>query len=201
MKPARTVILLAIAAVCSFIAWKKIFNPPGPRPWCQRAFAAAFEQWFMENSNTNGEGVYPNSEGRGRESIAQFGKFTKCGDMIYKDYGYVPGLRESDPKDLVLMYMKQKTRHTWHGDHSPTIFTKEKWMVLGPHIHEDNSYIKKDGKEISNPEYCPEGGRLEETAVFKERLVRTLEFLKENNRPCWETVTMEHTAFLNSIAE
>ena len=46
-----------------------------------------------------------------------------------------------------------------------------------------------------------EGGRLEETAQFKDRLERTLEFLEANNRPHWETVVREHTAFLSSLED
>jgi hypothetical protein len=58
-------------------------------------------------------------------------------------------------------------------------------MVIGPEFEFD----------------LPEGGRLEETHAFKIRLLRTLQFLKENNRPYWTSAEREHTAFLASVGE
>jgi hypothetical protein len=108
-----------------------------------------------------------------------------------KAYGYVPGLADNDPPDLVLMYLKQKTRRTWNGDHSATVFREKKWMVIGP------DFLSHGG----SGDDLPEGGWLEDNEGFKRRLQKTLDFLKKNDRPYWQAVVKEHSAFLKTIAE
>ena len=183
---AVVVIALIVVAVMRF--------PTGPRPWCQKQFDSALIQWMMADGQTNwqhGAGIYPNAAGGERESIALFAAYVKGGDRIAEDYGYVPGLRESDPQDLVLMYMKRKTRHGWHGDHSPTVFTESRWMVIAP----GSVY------ELDSPDKCAEGGRLERTPVFKHRLQKTLDFLQKHSRPFHAKVVQEHSVFQESVEE
>jgi len=122
---ALVVIALSVIAVISL--------PTGSRPWCQKQFDPALIQWMMADGQTNWQqraGTYPNAEGREKESIALFGAYVKGGDRIGEDYGYVPGLCESDRDDLVLMYMKRRTRYRdgWvdgYEDECVQIFTKE----------------------------------------------------------------------------
>ena len=178
-------IVIAAAAVCLLVVVFMIRSPSDPLFYCQKQFDSAFEQWKM----TNGTDVYPNIEGDSRKSFAPIGAYLRGGNTLMDHYGYVAGLAYDDPSDLVLMYLKKKTRRTWNGDHSATIFTEPKWMVLGSHVWSGD---EREG---------PEGGILETTVEFKRRLRRTLEFLKENNRPNWEKVVEEHTAFLESIDE
>jgi hypothetical protein len=124
---------------------------------------------------------YPNVRG---DSLASLAILEQYFSGSLKEYAYVPGLRPDDPKDLVLMSLRSKTRFDWHGDRSATIFTPKRWMVLPPGITE--------GK-------CTEGGELLETSEFARRLRRTLEFLKEQQRPHWHEIVTEQTKFLQSL--
>ena len=186
-KRAITWVLVAVGISCVLVVGFMLRFPPGPCPWCHKMFDAALEQWKMAHGNTH---THPNINGEELPSIAEFAAYVKDPHLVSRDYGYIPGLRDGDPDDLILMYMRKKTRHTWHGDHSASILTKPKWMVLGPQV------INLD--EIDQ---CPEGGRLLSTDEFTDLIRKTLDFLKENDRPNWETVTKEHTVFLKSIKE
>jgi hypothetical protein len=104
-------------------------------------------------------------------------------------------------QDLIDNCLRKKTRRHWNGDYSGTIFTKPKWMVIAPGFLYENSHLTKGDDLRINPEYCAEGGRLEETSVFKKRLQKTLDFVRDNNRPFWTNIVKEHTDFLNSIEE
>ena len=137
-------------------------------------------QWAIETGHTND---YPNVNGNGHASLSIIEPFM---DARIHQYGYVPGLHHDDPNDLVLMYMKEKTRHSWHGDRDNSIFSPPKWMVLSPDILAGSA---------------GEGGALVETPEFKRRLQLTVIFLKENQRPDWQTVADEQTKFLNSIKQ
>jgi hypothetical protein len=91
--------------------------PPGPRPLCHRAFEGAFQEWMLASGNTKS---YPNVDGKGTASLALIQRY--FGDEI-QEYGCVPGLRRKDPDNLVFMYLKKKTRHSWHADTRATFFT------------------------------------------------------------------------------
>jgi hypothetical protein len=84
------------------------------------------------------------------------------------------------------MYLKQKTRYTWHAE-TQSIFTPRRWMVISPAIISGGT--------------CPEGGELLDTPEFKKRLEMTVAFLKENQRPYWQAVAKEQSEFLKSIQE
>ena len=153
----------------------------GPRPLCHRALDGAFQQWMLETGHTN---TFPNANGIGSNSLVMIEPF------FAKDiqrYGYVPGLRDDDPKDLVLMYLRTQTHYTWHGDTEHTIFSPRHWMVLSP-------WIVGEGT-------CPEGGDLLDTQEFKRRLLLTLRFLQAQERPYWQVVTNEQMEFLKSISD
>lgn len=155
--------------------------PPGPRPDCNRAIEGTLQMWSLDHGRTN---TYPNAGGDGDKSLAELKKY--FGNGLEK-YGYMPGLRFDDPPNLVLMYLKQKTRHTWHADVNHSIFTRPRWYAISPAI--------MDGASAE----FPEGGRLLETAEFKARLLNTVAFLKEHQRPNWQTVANETSNFLASI--
>lgn len=180
-KRAIRITLIAVAILCILVVGFRLRYPSDPLTLCQKVLDGGFEQCKMEN----GTNAYPNVEGNSKKSFASAGQYMWHWEEYYAKYGYVPGLKDDDPSDLVLMYLKKKTRRTWNGDFSGSILREPKWMVIGPDFGYD----------------LPEGGRLEETSVFKTRLQRTLDFLKENERPHWETVVKEHTEFLNSIGE
>lgn len=165
-----------VAAYLLFLVWS---GPPGPRFVCHRGVVAAFEQWKLV---TAGGGWYPNVEGSSARSLAAIAPYVKEG---MSDYRYVPGLKEDDPADLILMYVREPTRRKWHGD-ARWYRLEKRWVVLNPQT--------RDG----------EGDRWSELAEwipadeFTHRLGRTLQFLKDNNRPHWETVVREHSEFLES---
>jgi hypothetical protein len=82
------------------------------------------------------------------------------------------------------MYLKTKTHYTWHADFDHTIFSPSRWMVLSPTI---------DGGT------GPEGGDLVDTPELKRRILLTLEYLQEKQRPYWMTISNEQMLFLKSI--
>jgi hypothetical protein len=179
--------LLAIIAVGLLVRYYFLHYFTDPLIYCQKVIDGALEQYCMVNRGK----TYPNVEGDSRKSFHLLAAYMKGGDEWGRAYGYIPGLTQDDPPDLVLMYLKEKTRRTWNGDHSATIATQPKWMVIGPEFFAAN----KNGQSL------PEGGSLEETQDFKLRLQKTFDFLKANDRPFWTNVVREQTEFLNSIKE
>lgn len=152
----------------------------GPHPECGRALDSTFQEYASESRTP----VFPNVNGKSDASLKLVEPF--FGTRIYR-YGYVPGLRCGDSKSLVLLYLKTKTRYTWHADTAHNIFSPKLWKIISP----DFLYGGPD----------TEGGELVTTAEFKRRMQTTLAFLKENQRPNWQAVVAEQTAFLNSIKE
>jgi hypothetical protein len=149
-----------------------------------------FKLWMEENhmdinSCTN---AFPNIRGSGRDSLAAISN-SMSGHMDWaKDYKYVPGLREDDPGDLILMYVDRPTRWTWHGV-APTIFRDKAWIMVPVNF-------TNGGRERSVSGELSERVSLD---VFRRRLRRTLDYLRTNERPNWQTAVSEHTKFLDSI--
>jgi hypothetical protein len=164
--------------------------PPDPLWFCQKAMSSGVEQ-YLQTSGTN---AYPNLDGDSARSfrlMAEYMAPAYAVDRIMADYAYVPGLTADDPKDLVVFYLKKQTRKTWNGDHSASVFGKKRWMVIGPEFWWNGP----------NGDWLPEGGQVLSTAEFRNRLTKTLTFLRENQRPCWETVVKEQSVFLESLKE
>lgn len=160
------------------------------RPFCHKQIMLALKQWTM----TAGEGTniyrpnnaFPNISGKSMDSLAEIHK--EMGNMKWASgYRYVPGLREHDPGDLILMYVDRPTRWTWHGS-TPTIFKDKAWIVV-PVDFADG------GRTPSGPGESSERISVEE---FRNRLKRTLDFVRTNERPHWQSVVAEHTKFLES---
>ena len=86
------------------------------------------------------------------------------------------------------MYLKRKTRRTWNGDHSASVFAVKKWMVLGPDFFPGRQFLG-------------EGGELVDTAELRRRFENTFEFLRNNNRPYWAVVVAEHKRFVDAVRE
>ncbi len=171
------------------VAWLLRF-PRDPLYLCQKILDGGLQQWKVE-ARTD---VWPNVEGDGATSFAEIedGYLSPPNDHAYsRAYGYVPGLRDDDPPDLIFMYLKRMTRRTWHGDRSATLFTRKKWMALGPNFW--SSTAPSEG--------YPEGGELLDTSEFRRRFQKTLEFLRENNRPHWRAIVAEQTRLLETLEE
>jgi hypothetical protein len=182
--------VIAAGAICLLAVAFSLRFPRDPLYLCQKILDGGLEQWKLE-AGTN---VWPNVEGNSGKSFAQIEKpyLSPSDDHAYSlAYGYVPGLKDDDPPDLIFMYLKRMTRRTWNGDHSASAFARKKWMVFSP-----NFWGNGDIAAI-----CPEGGELVDTAEFRRRFQKTLEFLRDNNRPHWKAVVAEQTQFLNSLEQ
>jgi len=184
LNPRKLYIIGSVLAMLLVIVGMLLRFPPGPRPVCHRAIDGALQQWMLESGHTNS---YPNADGHGSASLAMIQRY--FGDGI-QQYGYVPGLRDGDPAGLVFMYLKRKTRYSWHGDTQHGAFSPRRWMVLSPSFSPG-----------SPGNTCPEGGELLDTSEFKKRIQITIAFLKEQQRPYWQDVADEQSEFLKSIKE
>ncbi len=132
---------------------------------------------------------FPNVKGLSQDSVVTI-RDGMGGNMDWaKDYNYVPGLREDDPGDLVLMYFNRPTRWTWFAA-PPTIFKQKEWIIVPVDFAEGMRPRSGQDRDYS------ERVSLEE---FRSRLRRTLDFVRTNERPNWQTIVAEHTKFLNSM--
>ena len=160
-------------------------------PFCHKAVFVGILIYFDEQKTD----VLPNIGGRSADSISSMLKY--WGDQPWADtYRYVPGLKKGDPGDLVLMYMPAPTRYVWHNN-PQTIFAEKKWILVpldfGSHAFEMGA--AKVDRDI--PFYGEECERVS-LAELQSRLKKTLDYLRENNRPSWQTVAAEHETFLES---
>ena len=160
-------------------------------PFCHKLVMLGLISW-TENHKTD---VLPNVGGRSADSIAEL--IDQIGDQPWAEtYHYVPGLQKGDPGDLVVMYMVQPTRYIFHGN-PQTIFADKLWMIVSLDFGSYDSYLTKPiPREVPHGGECSERVTLDE---FRARLRKTLDFLRDNNRPNWQTVVAEHEKFLDSI--
>jgi hypothetical protein len=163
------------------------------RPYCHEGFMLGFLTWMHENGMdpSSHANAFPNIKGMGADSLATISN-GMAGHMEWaKDYRYVPGLHEDDPGDLLPMYLDCPTRWTWHGSPPKVFMFKEKaWLVIPVDF------------TMGARRPSPGGGELSERVSrdeFRSRLRRTLDFVRTNERPRWQTVVAEHTKFLDSI--
>ena len=118
-------------------------------------------------------------------------------NQVFRDYNYVPGLQGDDPKDLVLLYFNKLTRWRSHVQDAPTVWTPKSWVVVPA-----DPFAIAYGEIGTGPHQVIGYGEQSEsltTEQFTNRLIGTLNFLRTNNRPHWQTVVKEHTAFLQSL--
>ena len=179
--------VVGAAALCLLVVAFRIRFPRDPLYLCQKILNSGLQQWKHE-AGTN---VWPNVDGDSAKSFAQIEEYLgPPGNHDYSQaYGYVPGLRDDDPNDLIFMYLKRKTRRTWNGDHSATVFSDTKWMVFGPGFWT----MTEPSKTL------PEGGEIIDTSEFRRRFQKTFKFLRDNNRPHYEAIIAEHTRFLAAL--
>jgi hypothetical protein len=160
------------------------------RPFCHKQIMMAFLTWMDDqggdiNSQTN---AFPNANGKGAESLETIREMMGGNMRWASGYRYVPGLRQDDPGDLVLMYLDRPTRWTWHGQ-PPSILTRNAWIVVPVDF-------ATAGRRHSGPGELSERVSPEE---FRSRLTRTLDFVRTNQRPNWQAVVAEHALFLKSL--
>jgi len=156
------------------------------QPVCHKQVTGALMAWMMDNGMKAESHIdsFPNAGGFSKNSLDLIAN-EMGGTMDWaKGYRYIAGLKEDDPGELILMYIDRPTRWTWHGA-PPTIFKKKAWLVV-------------------TVGFSPSGeGELSErisTEEFKRRLNGTIDFVRTNARPNWQTVVAEHTKFLEGLA-
>jgi hypothetical protein len=87
------------------------------------------------------------------------------------------------------MYFNRPTRWTWFAA-PPTIFKEKEWIIIPVDFG-----IGMRPRSIQDGDYS-ERVSLDE---FRSRLRRTLDFVRTNERPNWQTIVAEQTKFLDSI--
>lgn len=158
------------------------------QPVCHKCVMSACEMW-MDEHHTN---AFPNVNGNGSNSLAELHRYYP-GVNLQTRYGYVAGLQKDDPPDLVLMYVNQPTRWIWHGP-PQTVFAKKAWIVVP--VDFAMPTLPQKARQPIKPGECSETLTDNE---FRARLKRTIDFVRNNQRPNWETVVAEQTTFLTAM--
>ena len=185
----KVLIGVLILAVLVF-GWYHVFLDWSGRPYCHKQIMVgltlcAEEQGLNINSHTN---PFPNVGGLSSISLATIHKHMGGRMDWTKDYNYIPGLQESDPGHLILMYVNRPTRWTWHGK-PPTVFEEKAWVIVPVDFCLRSRQASGRGE---SSERIP-------TDEFRRRLRETISFIQTNARPGWQTVVVEHTHFLESL--
>jgi hypothetical protein len=180
-----TLLALVLAGLTVVVA----VGPPGPHFVCHRLLEAALHEWMLETTN----GVtFPNVDGSSSRSLALVFPYLGLQDTnVLRDYMYVPGLCSDDPDNLVLFYLREPSRRTWHGD-THWFSGPKRWVVLNPRMDSPDSDSGRAGGEADEAISLAE---------FKDRLRATLDYLKRNERPGWQAAEQEHIRFISSIQE
>lgn len=171
-----------------------MFGTPGNAPLCHKQLIGP----VLEYANNDPRGYLPNAEGSSDASFAVISKYHERGvaNKWMKEwspkYKYVAGLRKGDPGELVLFYLAKPTRWVSHVVR-PKAWDEEGWIVCPLDL------MVLDG--LSSREYIRQGEKSETLTneQFRERLQKTLDFLKANQRPNWEVVVQEHQVTLNLL--
>lgn len=163
------------------------------RPFCHKQIMFGFLNAMHPSGGdlTNSKEPFPNVRGLSQASLGAIREDMGSYMAWTNDYNYVPGLREDDPPDLVLMYFNRPTRWNWHGP-PPTIFEKKAWIIVPVDFGSGSGFRPHTG-QIGE---CSERVLLDE---FRSRLRQTLDFVRTNERPNWQTIVAEHTEFLESL--
>lgn len=172
------------------LVWHQFFLDWDGKPFCHKQIFGAFMNWSEGNgSDINSRAKpFPNVHGQGKESLAAI-RDAFDGEMDWaNDYKYVPGLKQDDPGDLVLMYFDRPTRWITHVVPS-SLLTETAWIIVPVDF-------TMSGRPLSGQGEMSERVSLDE---FRARLKRTLDFVRKNKRPNWQTVVAEHTAFLDEL--
>lgn len=179
----------AVILGCTFaeiLVWEFCFLDRHARPFCHSQIMNGLRLWMADRS-TN---AFPNVQGHSHESMLAIR--TEMGGYVdwVDRYSYVAGLTEEDPGDLVLLYLAEPTRWTWHGD-PPSRFRDKAWVLVPVDF--------KSGLRVASSLGPGEESERVSAQEFARRLRKTLEFLRDHRRPNWETVVAEHEALLEQL--
>jgi len=160
------------------------------KPYCHAQIMLALENWIERNGNDSRSRTnpFPNVGGVGRDSLDAIREETENMMDWAPDYGYVPGLQQNDPGQLVLMYFNRPTRWTMHIS-APTIFEDKEWILIPVDFGQGR-------REKSGP---GEDSERVSTEEFKRRLNETIDYVRKMERPNWQTIVAEQTKFLERI--
>ncbi len=185
----RTVVVLAccplvLCAACAVYAF--VLTDSTGQPYCHKVVDTALHNWQDANQSK----VFPNVNGDSSQSLAALTQYLG-GEDLSDRYMYVPGLSRDDPGELVLMYLPQPTRWTWHGQ-KPSVFEVKAWLI-----------VPVDMKTYGPDRDAGPGEFSERVSLteFQQRLQATLEFLEEQKRPDWQTIVRQHSGFLEQLPE
>lgn len=188
MRTYRVVLLVLgvpVALIAAALTWYFGVLDWNGRPFCHKQIESAFRLW-MDDHSTN---AFPNVGGSSQQSLAAICEEMGGGMKWAENYRYVAGLRQDDPGELVLMYVDQPTRWIWHGQ-PRSRFAKQGWII-----------VPRDFKDYPRVLTAAPGELSEwiEPQEFRRRLQGTLDFLRTNARPNWETVVADHQRFLDQV--
>lgn len=182
--------IFAILIGLSFAYYRFILDWNG-RPISNAQLLLAFVSVMHEPGVdfANDPKPFPNVNGSSQKSLTTL-KQAMGGHMDWAtNYNYIPGLRENDPGDLVLMYFNRPTRWRWFAV-PPTIFQKKEWIIIpvdfGTGMRPRSEKNRNYSERVSFDE-------------FRRRLRQTLDFIRTNDRPNWQTVVAEETKVLDSL--
>ncbi len=185
----RRRLMLVAAALLLLVAVVQIravmHEPPG-KPACHKTLQMSFVSWQQENSTT----AFPNVAGRSHQSLQTIAAMFDDKTWL-TSYACIPGLRNDDPGDLILMYMTKPTRWTWHGER-PASAAQDRWLV-----------VPIDFREGNQRTFSGEGERSERLtdSQFLKRLEKTLSFIEDAGRPNWEDIIQEHQPMLERLRQ
>lgn len=117
--------LVVVVAVVATLVEVFLVGDGRWQPWCHKQIWSAIAIWRDEHHTDE----LPNLLGHSRESLLLIRESMGPSDAWAANYRYVPGLRKSDPGDLVLMYVAQPTRWTWHGAR-PNWLRERAWILV-----------------------------------------------------------------------
>lgn len=188
-------VLLALFSPLGLLISSVVFGVPPNAPLCHKQLMLP----VLEHIGANPNGFLPNADGLSEESFAVISEYH--GKGVAKKwllewspkYKYVAGLQKGDPGDLVVCYLAKPTRWVMH------ILPPKAWDPMGWIICPLDEMTLSGGREGKRVR----PGENSETLTneqFRERLQKTLDYLKANHRPHWEVVVKEHQAVLDSLA-
>ena len=190
-RAARWSIVAAVVLVGLALGFYNFILDWQDKPYCHKQITMSLDMWMQQRGMDfqNRTGPFPNVGGTGKDSLAVI--HTEMNDHMEwaKDYSYVAGLHADDPGDLVLMYFNRPTR--WRAHIAPsTIFAQRKWILIPV------DFLFWGSRTVNDRGECSESVS---TAEFKERLRKTLDYIRAKQRPNWQTIVAEHTKFLESL--
>jgi hypothetical protein len=200
-RPAKIALLVVsplILVIVAVVLFRFVLVDWDAKPYCDKQITLAVSLWTHDR-DTN---TLPNIEGSSSLSLASMAEQFVVTNIVLRDYQYIPGLQQDDPGDMVMIYFNQPTR--WRLHVRPEGRWKPKhWLVIP--IASLEAGVSRTEERIGHAPHqvlgFGEQGELLSTEQFTNRLLATLDYLRTNNRPHWQAIAKEHTAFIDSLSK